>query len=265
MNPTPMIIDSALDNFFWAGFNNVAKPAIDEVLDKSIPMTAEDKDNWGKQAARETLSYIIQMMANTGYMALLQRLDKFYEILYKLYLRLKRAILSALSSVRDFVKNRIKGKRGVVAKTLFENYGKGQDNHIEMQKLQAMELSNQISSRASTIQAVQVYEPASRSVNYSAHERSFYTDLAYKQGRLMLDSFAPKAMMGAFGQGDVAQVKKMTAPNGGGTQGVTVQKLNDLQGIYMTQDSSGDWIGNAKLQFQLLNHMGYLSFRKGQL
>lgn len=254
-----MAIEAFEDNLFFAAWDNLAKPHVHTLLDNLYgPITADNKNDWVNSALRESTEFVITMMSQMAYMKIIQAQDKFFEVLFKVYRRLKAALLKGISDIFNARKARIKTKRGVVALTLFNNQDKGVKENIEVQKIQAMELNNVIQARQASAASVSALDPAAKSVDYSLNKKKLYADLAYKKGSLAAETFQAKSMLGAFSAADVTAFKKMSAANGGGTQNVQLSDMNGLRGIYGSVAANGAWLGNAEIELSMLSYFGYL-------
>ncbi len=255
----PMAVEAFEDNLFFAAWSNVAKPKVEEMLDSIYgPITEANKHDWVNSAMRESTEFVIMMMSQMAYMKIIRSQDKYFEVLGRVYRRLKSALMKRIGDFFKSRKTKITSKRGVVAQTLFNNYGKGASEHIEVQKLQAMEQNNIINARAASAASVSALEPAAKSVDYSLDKKSIHSDLAYKKGKLLLDSFQPKAMLGAFSTDDVASFKKISSPNTGGTKNVKLDDMMVLKGAYLATASNGVPMGKVEVELALLSYYGYL-------
>lgn len=252
---TQMAIESFEDNLFWAAWNNIAKPKVEQLLDSMYGEPS--KGDWVNETLRESTSFVIQMASQMAYMSAIRHQDKIFEVLDKVYHRLKTALLAVYGKAKDYLKNKIKSLRGVRAKTLYDNYGKGSSEHIEAQKLQAAELNNIISARQASSSSINSLAPAAQSVSYTLDKKNAYSDLAYKRGSLMFKSFEAKSQLGAWSADDVNTLKKVSNPQGGGTQNIKLDDLKDLQGIHSVKASNGTYLGRAALDFALLSYFGF--------
>lgn len=254
-----MAIEAFEDNLFFAAWDNIAKPHVHTLLDNIYgPITPANKNDWVNSAMRESTEFVITMMSQMAYMKIIQSQDKFFEVLFRVYRRLKSAILKGIGDVMNARKSKIKSKRGVVAQTLFNNQDKGASEHIEAQKIQAMELNNIIQARQASAASVSALEPAAKSVDYSLNKKNLYADLAYKKGSLAAGTFEAKAMLGAFSASDVTAFKKMSVASGGGTQNIQLSDMNGLRSVYGSVSANGSWLGNAEIELALLSYFGYI-------
>ena len=255
---TQMAVESFEDNLFYAAWDNIAKPHVEKVLDGLIPVT--DKNDWVNNALRESMEFVIMMAANMAYQKVLQEQDKFFELLNRIYQKIKNKIMDAIRNFSSSRKNRIKSKRGFAASTLLQaaSSDNSKSSSVEVQKLHAMEVNNHIQSRIASASAVTTLQPAATANQYAVQKKELYADLAFSRNKLLIDSLDFKAKLGRFSNSDVKQIKRFSAPDDMSFRGLDVNDLKPLQGIHMVKDTQGRYIGRAELDFAMLSYYGYM-------
>ena len=237
-------------------------PKVRDYISKEFPDEKDEKGHTKPNIMKDAVESAINVIV-MGVLFMIVRYEEAF--LEKLFAFSRTAILGIYGGARtalNFIKERIKGKRGVAARSMFSKFGDDVQSKALIAQNIHLEASNIIEARQTQYISTQSYMPSAQAMDTVVARQQYqeFVGSAKAQTRLQLAMF--KLLSATFNESDkqtLRTIYKTIDPSGGfDPEKADIDKLNKISEFMFVKDESGHITGLSAAFMELINGLSYV-------